>query len=77
LKKKKHIANWGNFPKIEAEFVAYSQEDNIRETLKKSPTILARGNGRCYGDAALNENIFSSLKLNKFLDFNEKEGVLE
>jgi FAD/FMN-containing dehydrogenase len=39
--------------------------------------VIARGNGRCYGDAALGEAIFSTTKLNKFISFDRLNGVIE
>ena len=45
--------------------------------MKNCPNIIARGNGRCYGDSSLNENIFSTLRLNKVINFDEQSGIFE
>ncbi len=45
--------------------------------VKNYPDLLPRGNGRSYGDAALNDQIVSTLKLNRLLDFDGKSGELE
>ncbi len=39
--------------------------------------LIARGNGRCYGDSSLGENILSTLKLNHFLSFDADQGFIE
>jgi len=74
---KKTIANWGNYPRVEAEVTALSEEEDLRNYIKSQPDLLARGNGRCYGDAALNDRLFSTLKLNRLIDFNADSGELE
>ena len=37
---------------------------------------IARGMGRSYGDASLGEKMLSSLKMNRFLAFDENKGIL-
>ena len=49
----------------------------LPDLLHQHPQVLPRGNGRCYGDAALNDRIISTLKLNRLLYFNPHDGVLE
>ncbi|ODS89431.1 MAG: FAD-linked oxidase [Chryseobacterium sp. SCN 40-13] len=71
------ITNWGNFPVVEKEIKA---EENIREIkayVQNAHEIIARGNGRCYGDAALGEKMFSTKRLNKFISFDRLNGILE
>lgn len=72
----KDISNWGNYPVLNAEVHELEFVDQIQQVVKKSDSLLARGNGRCYGDAALNLKSLSTLKLNKLLGFDEKEGVI-
>ncbi len=71
---KKHIANWGNYPVIETDEKSFSFAEQLADTLLQSDGIIARGNGRCYGDASLEKNTISTLKFDKILSFdNEKE----
>ena len=49
----------------------------IKEFVLNHNEIIARGNGRCYGDASLGESIFSTKKLNKFINFDRLNGVIE
>ena len=70
------VANWGNYPKIRAE-IAFP--DNREEALAKTvewEQLIARGNGKCYGDAALGRHILSTLRLNRILDFDAENGVI-
>lgn len=71
------VRNWGNFPEVEKEVRSFDSYKSIREFIKNRTQIIARGNGRCYGDAALAEHIFSTKKLNKFISFDHVNGVLE
>ncbi|MGB0524659.1 MAG: FAD-binding oxidoreductase [Flammeovirgaceae bacterium] len=73
---KKEIANWGNYPVLAADVHELEFTEEIQALVRCTDTILARGNGRCYGDAALHPNIFSTLKLDKFLAFDAQQGIL-
>jgi decaprenylphospho-beta-D-ribofuranose 2-oxidase len=71
------VANWGNYPRIDAHVHSFNDEDRLRSIFSSTDTAIARGLGRCYGDSALNTNIISTLKFNRFLDFDSKTGVLK
>lgn len=73
----KTVTNWGNFPIVKKEIRAEEDYDKIREFLKTHNEVIARGNGRCYGDASLADAIFSTQKLNKFIGFDRINGILE
>lgn len=74
---KKNLSNWGNYPKIMANIYNPEYQKSIQEIVQKEKTLLARGNGRCYGDSALNDTIVSMLSYNKFLDFDLSNGIIE
>ncbi|QDP86338.1 FAD-binding oxidoreductase [Chryseobacterium sp. SNU WT5] len=74
---KQVIANWGNFPVVEKEIKSEDSTKKIKEYVRNHHDIIARGNGRCYGDAALSENIFSTKRLNKFISFDRLNGIIE
>ena len=74
---KKHIANWGNYPVIEADEKTFSFTEQLKETLQQSDGIIARGNGRCYGDASLAAQTISTLKYDKVLAFDTEKGIFE
>ena len=70
------VFNWGMFPKIDAKVYASDSYAKIGALLNDIAVVIARGNGRCYGDSALQTNIFSTYKLNKFLTFDDKSGII-
>ncbi|ROI08876.1 FAD-binding oxidoreductase [Chryseobacterium sp. H3056] len=74
---KQKVSNWGNFPVVEKEMRSEDSLAKIQEYVRKHHEIIARGNGRCYGDAALAENIFSTKRLNKFISFDRLNGIIE
>jgi FAD/FMN-containing dehydrogenase len=71
------VANWGNFPVVEKEIKSEDSLHKIKEFVKNNNEIIARGNGRCYGDASLSEHIFSTKRLNKLISFDRLNGVIE
>lgn len=71
------VSNWGNFPTIETEVKSEEAYAKIKNYINHNNEIIARGNGRCYGDASLAKHIFSTKKLNKFISFDRINGVLE
>ena len=74
---KQQVSNWGNFPVVEKEMRSEDSLAKIQEYVRNHHEIIARGNGRCYGDAALAENIFSTKRLNKFISFDRLNGIIE
>ncbi|MEO6049867.1 MAG: FAD-binding oxidoreductase [Pyrinomonadaceae bacterium] len=73
----KIVTNWGNFPSVEANITESASIPEIQNFVIDQKSLIARGNGRCYGDSSLNANIFSTLKLNKFLSFDANENTIE
>lgn len=74
---KKIIANWGNFPVMESEEQTFTFSEQLKESVLQSDLIIARGNGRCYGDASLEKNTLSTLKYDKILSFDSVNGIFE
>ena len=70
------LANWGNYPQRVAEVVTPEQPAEAAEYVLRAPSLIARGNGKCYGDAALGERVLSTLQLNRILHFDPEEGVV-
>ena len=75
--KTKKIANWGNYPVIEADERYFTFTDQLRNRVKSSGTLIARGNGRCYGDASLAAETICTIKYNNVLSFDRMSGVFE
>lgn len=71
------IRSWGNYPKVVnvSEKSVLWCDDKI---LFSNKPVLAFGNGRSYGDVAINNNgtALHTKQLNRFISFNENNGVL-
>jgi decaprenylphospho-beta-D-ribofuranose 2-oxidase len=74
---KKQIANWGNYPVIEANEEFFAFPDQLQHLLSRGEAFIPRGNGRCYGDASLAKTTISTLKFDKILSFDKTTGVFE
>lgn len=74
-KTKQTLTGWGRYPKSDATLV---RPERCREVILQSKGTLARGLGRSYGDAALNEDrtVILMERLNRFLSFDGKSGIL-
>jgi FAD/FMN-containing dehydrogenase len=70
------VSNWGNYPKTEANLVEFEDIDTLRRLVTSTDGLIARGNGRCYGDSALAPTIISTMRYNRFLDFDTKHGLI-
>lgn len=73
----KRLSNWGNYPVITSEENAFTQEDQLKRYVAAHKGIIARGNGRCYGDASLGKNNVSMLRYDKVLAFDVQQGILD
>lgn len=73
----KRLANWGNYPVISCEERSFSREDELQELLAGPHPSIARGNGRCYGDASLGARSISTLRFDKVLAFDDAQGIFE
>jgi hypothetical protein len=54
----KSIANWGNYPALKSNEFQFTTVSELKKIVKDNPTLIARGNGRCYGDASLQMLLF-------------------
>ncbi len=70
------IADWGNYPVIEADVSGFDTADQLRRELEPPGEVIAFGNGRSYGDASLQKRMLLTRRFNKFLSFNEETGEL-
>uniref|UniRef100_UPI004047D936 FAD-binding protein n=1 Tax=Algoriphagus sp. TaxID=1872435 RepID=UPI004047D936 len=74
---KKKITNWGNYPLIEGYLKYFTQVSELRYKLSDVNNSIARGMGRCYGDAALSSTMFSTIFFNSILNFDDNKGVID
>lgn len=73
----KKIANWGNYPVIESDEHLFDHVDQAVAGVLNTPSLLPRGNGRCYGDASLAAVTFNTRKLDKILRFDSENGIFD
>ena len=70
------LSGWGKFPVIDANVSVPRTYEELSNLIRKKNAI-ARGNGRSYGDSSFNKsNTIEMLNFNRFLDFNEKTGLV-
>ena len=73
---KETISGWGNYPEIKAVVRKPKTIAELKNLIKYNSSI-ARGNGRSYGDSAINElNTIKMSNFNRFLSFDENNGLL-
>ena len=70
---RKEVANWGLYPTISANVFEPHSYNEVINLIKNNESIIARGNGKCYGDASLSKNIISTTSLNKIPSMSKME----
>ena len=70
------LAGWGRYPVIDAQVVTARDDRHAAATIQQPGALIARGLGRSYGDASLNERALHTGRLNYFLDFDGASGLL-
>lgn len=70
------LSGWGNFPSHETRII---EPGNLPDLVKAISLgqVIARGNGRSYGDSAISQhNTLSMKQFDKIVTFNERQGQL-
>ncbi|CAI6148797.1 MAG: Decaprenylphosphoryl-beta-D-ribose oxidase [uncultured Sulfurimonas sp.] len=70
------LQSWGMYPLVENEAVEFQSEAELSKKLHDADELIAYGNGRSYGDSALNDTVVYTKPYNYFLDFDVTEGLL-
>jgi FAD/FMN-containing dehydrogenase len=75
------ISGWGRYPVESCRVFRPEKRSEVAAALQagEQTSYIARGLGRSYGDAALNQNagVIWQVRLNRFLAFDSASGVLE
>ena len=70
------LSGWGRYPIRECRVATLRREEQLAEW-SQTRTLIARGNGRAYGDAALNPELtLSMLAMDRLLAFDSSCGAL-
>ncbi|MFK7780673.1 MAG: FAD-binding oxidoreductase [Candidatus Gracilibacteria bacterium] len=64
------------YPIIKNKEITFKNQDELKAKVLNDKNYIPFGNGRSYGDSALNENIIYCKPYNYFLDFDEENGIL-
>ena len=70
------ISGWGNYPRIESDLSFFKSVEDLKQKIETTGPFIVRGSGLSYGDSSLNKNTISTLKFNRILDFDEKQGII-
>lgn len=70
------LSGWGRYPRIDCPLVRPREPEDLPALLGQGP-LIARGNGRAYGDAALSHQAVLDMRgFNRMLAFDAEDGVL-
>ena len=69
------LSGWGRYPALETDLQAPRDAGAMADAVHGGP-VIARGNGRAYGDSAVGARTISTRHLNRMLDFDPDTGVL-
>lgn len=70
------ISGWGNYNKIDSNVFYPKSLDECKFFLDKN-SLIPRGNGRSYGDSSVFKHTLITEKLNKIINFDRVNGILE
>lgn len=66
------ISGWGRFPFAHARVLRPANEAELLQALKANPGILARGNGRSYGDSSLHTTVLDTRSINAIISESDE-----
>jgi FAD/FMN-containing dehydrogenase len=64
------------YPKIQNTILGYDTDESLKKIIYEHHDVIPYGNGRSYGDSALNYNIINVRPHDYFIDFDEESGLL-
>lgn len=71
------IKSWGLYPSVNSKILSFNSIDKLSKILNDKNIFIPYGNGRSYGDSALNHNVLLCREYNKILNFDENLGTIE
>ena len=71
------LSGWGRYPALDCRVERLHGWRDLPGLIERGGSLIARGNGRSYGDAALNPDLtLSMLAMNRMLAFDTETGLL-
>ena len=71
------LGGWGNYPNYECRTISARGAGDLAKCVAGEPSLIARGNGRAYGDAALNPHAtLLTSRHNRILAFDVRTGIV-
>jgi FAD/FMN-containing dehydrogenase len=71
------LSGWGNYPRLQTALMRASNPADATRAIARSSSLIGRGNGRSYGDAAINPAMtLSMLPLDRMIAFDAENGIL-
>jgi FAD/FMN-containing dehydrogenase len=71
------LSGWGRYPRVDCRLIGARGESEVRAALGREMRLIARGNGRSYGDSALNPAATLSLRpSDRLIAFDAATGRL-
>lgn len=71
------LSGWGRTPVIDAQVHTPREIASLQKLVTGAETVIARGNGRAYGDSAINPSATIDMRhLNRMLAFDQETGQL-
>ena len=71
------LSGWGRYPKIKTTQLFPNSESELIDILRRNKSFIARGNGRSYGDSAINEDLTITMtRMNKIIKWDQATGEL-
>ena len=71
------LAGWANYPVVQAEVATPPDREAVRDYILKQDRLIARGNGKSYGDASLAPHVLSMLALRQITHFDPATGIID
>jgi decaprenylphospho-beta-D-ribofuranose 2-oxidase len=77
LSRATELSGWGRHPRAECALIEARSVADVMAAIAAETSLIARGNGRSYGDSALNPAATVSLvKSHRFIEFDPASGML-
>lgn len=70
------LSGWGNYPQNNVRIHKPSSQDELSEIITTNHKVIAYGNGRSYGDSALQNDVIDVKNFNSIIHLSEDEAYL-